>query len=76
MHVMAELSELQRGQRWAYRIARSSRAFHEVAVSKVGDKKMQVELLAESPEGKTSVGLAGPASRCSGTRRTSTSPPS
>lgn len=49
---MAELSELQRVQRWAYRIARSSSAFHEAAVVKVGDRKVQVELLAASWEGK------------------------
>lgn len=49
---MAELGELQRGQRWAYRIARSSATFHEAAVVKVGDKKVQVELVADRWEGK------------------------
>jgi hypothetical protein len=49
---MADLIELQRGQRWAYRIARSSSAFYEAAVVKVGDKKVQVELLADRWEGK------------------------
>ncbi|OII07786.1 hypothetical protein BIU95_10320 [Curtobacterium sp. MCBA15_007] len=49
---MAELGELQRGQRWAYRIARSSATVREAAVAKVGDKKVQVELVADRWEGK------------------------
>ncbi|MBO9039861.1 MULTISPECIES: hypothetical protein [Curtobacterium] len=49
---MADLMELPRGQRWAYRIARSSATFHEAAVVKVGDKKVQVELVADRWEGK------------------------
>jgi len=51
---MAELGELRRGRRWAYRIARSSATFHEAAVVKVGDKKVQVEPVADRWEGKRS----------------------